>query len=280
MTGTGRWSGARGIGLVEMLIAVTILSLVMAAMVGVLLQQQRFYLVANDAANTISVLERVKAILVPELMPLSPPSGDITYADADSIVLRAFRGVYAVCDKRVTTEVQITLRPVSGTILLQPDSALVFSPGARASVTDDHWKPVEIVAVSQSSCPDSTPGWRAVVPALAGQLSEVPIGAPVRVFRRARYWLEPHDGQWYVRTDALSGTPTVVGGPLAPTDSTGASVLRFRYLDALGNPVASLTEIRRIEIDVSAIGSVPTERGGRPMRKRHVLTIGARNAAP
>jgi hypothetical protein len=275
---TKRTRSERGSSLVEMLIAVTLLTLVLGAMVGVLLQQQRFYLVASDAANTVSVLQRLEALVAPELMPLDPSDGDIVYADADSVVLRAFRGVYAICDKRVTTEVQITVRPMSNGLALPADSALVFAEGARASVADDHWKRVQITSVKSDVCPDSTPGWTAVVPSLSGQLSEVPIGAAVRVFHRARYWLAPQDGSWFVKTDALSGTPTVVSGPLAPADSAGSSVLSFRYLDGQGQPATALSAIERVEIDVAAIGSVPTKRGGVPMQKRRMVSVKLRNA--
>ncbi len=267
-----------GTGVVEALIAITLLSLVMAAMVGVLLQQQRFYMVTGDAANTSGTLQRLEAAVVTELLPLSPGGGDVVYADPDSVVLRAFRGVYAVCEKKLTTDVFITVRPLSDGVPLRTDSILVFSHGTQASFSDDHWKAVRITSIKKDVCPDSSAAWTATIPDLNGLLSQVPIGAPVRVFQRASYWLTPENNWWVLKTTALSGQPSLVGGPLASTDSTAASVLQFRYLDLNGNPTATLAEIARVEVDVSAVGAVPRQRGGVPLRRDRTVSIRLRNA--
>jgi hypothetical protein len=268
-----------GVSLVETLIAVTLLSLVLAAMVGVLLQQQRFYLVTGDAANTVAIVQRVEAALTSEFMPLNPSAGDAVYAGADSFALRAFRGVYAVCAKRLTSELLLTVKSLAGGPALRVDSALVYSVGAKPTVSDDSWRPVEITSVHDDTCPDSTQAWTAVIPGGTALLSEVPIGAPFRVFHRASYWLTTEDGSWYLKTDALSGSPMVVSGPLAPADSAATSVLRFRYLDTTGNPTTDLAAISGMEIEVAAVGTVARRRGGTPLRKNRTMKVKLRNAA-
>ncbi len=273
-----RARGEWGTGVVEALIAITLLSLVMAAMVGVLLQQQRFYMVTGDAATTTGTLQRLEAAVVTEMLPLSPGGGDVVYADPDSMVLRAFRGVYAVCDKKITTDVFITVRPLSVGVPLRTDSVLVFSHGTQASFSDDHWKAVGIASVKADVCPDGSAAWTATIPDLNGLLAEVPIGAPVRVFQRASYWLTPQNGSWVLKTTALDGQPSLVGGPLASTDSTAASVLQFRYLDLNGKTTAKPAEIARVEVDVSAVGIVPRRRGGVPLRRDRTVSIRLRNA--
>ncbi len=267
-----------GSGVVEALIAITLLSLVMAAMIGVLIQQQRFYMVTGDAANTSGTLQRLESAVVMEMLPLSPGGGDVVYADPDSVVLRAFRGVYAVCDKKLTTDVFITVRPLSDGVPLRTDSVLVFSHGTQASFADDHWKAVNIVSIKKDVCPDSSAAWTATIPGLNGLLSQVPIGAPVRVFQRGSYWLTPENGSWVLKSNAVNGQPSLVGGPLAPTDSSAASVLQFHYLDLNGNPTATLAEIARVEVDVSAMGAVPRRRGGTPLRRDRTVSIRLRNA--
>ena len=267
-----------GGGLVETLIAFTLLAIVLTAMVGVLIQQQRFYLIASDAANTVGTLQRFEEVVTPELMPLNPTAGDIVFADPDSVKARVFRGVYWVCDKRMTTDVQITVRSLTGSLAIPADSALVYSNGTRATMADDHWKPVQVTSVKGDVCPDSTPGWTAVVPGLNGSMAEIPVGAPTRAFQVASYWLSIQNGSWYMKSDALDGSPMVVTGPLAPADSTGASVLSLRYSDRFGKTTATLTEIHKIEIDVSALGMVPTKRGGAPMNKSRALAVKLRNA--
>jgi len=277
---SARIRSARGAGLVEMLIAVTLLTIVMATMVGVLLQQQRFYLVAGDSANTVSILQRVEAVVSSELLPLNASAGDVIHADTDSVKLRAFRGVYAVCDKQELADAQLTVRSLTGGAAIPVDSALVYSHGLRATVTDDHWKSVAISAVKPDTCPDNTPAWTATIPALTGDLQEIPIGGPVRVFHWSSYWLTVQDGSWFMKSDALSGSPMVVSGPLAPSDSASASVLSFRYINSQGDPTATITDIERIEIDVTALGVVPTTRGGLPMQKNRTVSVKLRNAVP
>ncbi len=267
-----------GSSLMEMTIAVTLMSLVLAAMVGVLLQQQRFYMVAGDAANTVSVLQRVETAVTAEFMPLSPSGSDIIYADDDSLALRVFRGVYVVCDKKLTTDVFVTMRALTPGRVISADSVLVYSSGTRGSLADDHWKQVGVSSVNKDACPDGTPGWTAVMPDLNGFLSQIPIGSAVRAFDPASYWLSAEDGSWFLKTNATAGSATRVASRLAPADSTAASVMRFIYLDGQGKATATLAEIAQIEIAASALGAVPKRRGGQPLRKEQTVSIALRNA--
>jgi hypothetical protein len=275
---TQRLRNAVGGGLVETLIAFTLLALVLTAMVGVLIQQQRFYLVTGDAAITVGTLQRFEEVVTPELLPLNPAAGDVTQADPDSVALRAFRGVYFVCDIRMVADAELTVRSLTGGRAIPIDSALVYSNGTKATVADDYWKHVAVTSVSDGTCPDGSAGWTAVVPDLNASLAEVPLGAPVRAFQMASYWLTTQDGSWYMKSDALGGSPMVVSGPLAPADSTGSSILRLKYTDRFGNTTATLSEIHKIEIDVSAVGAVPTKRGGPPMSKNRAIAVKLRNA--
>jgi hypothetical protein len=161
---------------------------------------------------------------------------------------------------------------------IDTDSALVYSSGTRGSLADDHWKPVIAGSVTQDTCPDGTPGWTAIMPDLVGVLSQVPIGAAVRAYHPASYWLSAEDGSWFLKTDANPGGAMRIGSRLAPADSAAASVMRFRYLDAQGKPTATLAEIAKIEIATSAVGAVPTRLGGQPVRKEQTVSIALRNA--
>jgi hypothetical protein len=276
---TSRLGGNRGISVIEALVAITLLTLVMAAMVSVLIQQHRFYLVTNDAARTQGLVEQLETALSVEFMPLNPAAGDVLYADSDSTELRVFRGVYTVCDKREWPIPQIIVRALTRAMPVETDSALVYSKGTKATIGDDHWKVVSLDAAFPAMCPDSTPGWRGVVSDLAGMLNEIPIGAPVRAFNHGSYWLATRHGAWYLLSDAISGQPKVITGPLASADSTAASVLSFVYLDAGETVTANVKAIERIEIDVGAVGRVPTTRGGDPLRRDRTVSIKQRNSA-
>jgi len=274
---TTRIRARGGGGLVEILIAIILVSIVLASMMGVLIQQQRFYMVANDAASTTNRLQILETVVTPELLPLNPSANDVIYASEDSVVLRAFRGIYWVCDRRMASNAEITVSALANAPPLRRDSAIVYSQGTKATYKDDHWKYVAVGSVSAGLCPDSTAGWVAEVPALNGVLSQVPLGAPVRVFKPASYWRVIENNKWVLKTDALSGKATTIA-ELAPSDSSASSILRLGYVDDDGNPTTTLSEIIGLEIDVVAIGEVPTQRGGRPLRRESTLYVKMRNA--
>lgn len=274
---TKRLREERGGGLVEILIAVVLVSIVLASMMGVLIQQQRFYMVAGDAANTTNRLQMLETVVTPELLPLNPAASDVVYASEDSVVLRAFRGIYWVCDKKMLSNAQITVTALTDSPPLRRDSAAVYSQGTKATYKDDHWKYIPIGSVAAGLCPDSTAGWVADVPALNGVLSQIPLGAPIRVYRPASYWRVVENNKWVLKTDAISGTPSTIA-ELAPADSSAASILRLGYVDDEGNPTSTLNEIIGVEIDMVAIGEVPTQRGGRPLSRGRSLYVKMRNA--
>jgi hypothetical protein len=264
--------------LIETLIAIIISLVVMSAMIGGMMQQQRFYRVAGDVSETVGTLQRVETAILPELLPINPSAGDLIFAGADSIAVRTSRGVYAVCDKRVTTDVIVTVRGLTGASLpLAPDSAFVYVRGVRSSLSDDGWVPVKLKNTAPEMCPDSTPGWRANVPALTALADQLPVGSPVRVFRRASYWLTPEPDGWYLKTNATNGSPMVVAGPLAPTDSAASSTLRFRYLDADGGAAAWPAQVARIAVELNGIGKVPGRRGGVAYGTGRRLVLDLRN---
>jgi hypothetical protein len=169
------------------------------------------------------------------------------------------------------------LRALTNAPPLRRDSATIYSQGPKATYKDDHWKYITVGSVKAGLCPDSTAGWVAEVPGLNGVLSQVPLGAPVRVYRPSSYWRVVENNKWVLKTDALSGKATTIA-ELAPSDSSASSILRLAYVDSAGNTTTTLSEIIGLEIDVVAIGDVPTQRGGRPLRRESSLYVKMRNA--
>ncbi len=267
-----------GYSLVEMMIALLVSMVVMAALMGMVIHQQRFYLRAADISETLSELQRVETVVVPELLPLSPGAGDIVFAGEDSIAMRVFRGVYSVCDKLLAPEFAIVVRNLTGnSVPLATDSVFVYARGTRTGLGDDSWLPVKMSSVNETTCPDGTTGWRAVIPELNGVSFQIPVGSPVRAFRHGSYWLELSSDGWYLKTDATSGTAVVIAGPLTPPDSAAAAALEFRYLNGEGDVAATTAEIARIDLNVSSLGSVPVRRDGLPHRAQHQLSFDIRN---
>lgn len=279
MKPTRRLRSEGGSGIVELIFAMILASMILAGLVGMLIQQHRFYMVTDDASRVAGVLNRMETALGPEFFPLSPTAQDIVYADPDSVEMRVFRGVYAVCARKINVDVFLTVRPLTGSMPILPDSIMVYSKGTRASVTDDHWKVVKVKSVSTDVCPDGTPGWVAVVPGLNGLLSQIPDGAPIRAFKHGSYALAQQDGFWELRTSAWGGSK-VIGGRLAPADSAATSVLQFHYYDADGNATAVLSQIARVEIAATALGQIPIRPTFDPIARRSTVSIGLRNSAP
>jgi hypothetical protein len=267
-----------GYSLVEMMIALLVSMVVMAALMGMVIHQQRFYLVANDISEALSDLQRVETVVVPELLPLSPGAGDIVFAGDDSIAMRVFRGVYSVCDKLLAPEFAVVVRNLTGnSVPLITDSVFIYARGTRTGLSDDSWRVVKVSSVNETTCPDGAPGWRAVIPELNGVSLQIPVGSPVRAFRHGSYWLELSSDGWYLKTDATSGTAVVIAGPLSPPDSVATAALEFRYLDVKGDVAATTAEIARIDLNVSSLGSVPGTRDGLPYRAQHRLSFNIRN---
>ena len=255
-------SNRHGYSLAETLIAMIVGTLVLASMLGTLIHQQRFYMVATDIAETRKDVALIETVLAPEFLPLNPSAGDIVYAGADSLRMRVYRGVYSVCDKKVMTDVHLTVRPVvPGIPAIGADSALVYSRGTLVSLSDDHWQAVKVNTVSAGTCPEGDASWSAIVQGLNGVLSQIPVGSPVRAFRYASYWIAAEDGYWVVKSDNL-GAPRTIGARLMPSSEPKASALRFRYFDAAGNVTTDLSQIVEVEIDVGGKGIAPTYRGG------------------
>jgi hypothetical protein len=177
-----------GYSLVEMMIALLVSMVVMAALMGMVIHQQRFYLVANDISETLNDLQRVETVVVPELLPLSPGAGDILFAGDDSIAMRVFRGVYSVCDKLLAPDFAIVVRNITGnSIPLITDSVFIYSRGTQRGLSDDSWHSVKMSSVNSTTCPDGTPAWRAVIPGLNGVSFQIPVGSPVSSSCRAAY---------------------------------------------------------------------------------------------
>ncbi|MGD8869665.1 MAG: hypothetical protein PVI01_18745 [Gemmatimonadales bacterium] len=273
-----RTKSESGAGLVEMMIAVMLISVIFAAMIGTAVQQQRFYLIAGDAANAVATLERLETITSADLLPLNGGAGDITYAGPDSVAVRAYRGAYAICAKYATSPVVLTVRPLTEAHAPQPDSGIVYSSGLQPTPADDHWAALLVRSVKADTCPDGSRAYDLAVEGLEGILSEIPVGAPIRLYHRGSYWLTTESGEWSLKTDALLGKSTLVGGPLAPADSAAGSVLTFRYLNRSGSVTTHLDSIATIEIDATTLGAVATWRSGEPLRKVRTVSIRLRNA--
>jgi prepilin-type N-terminal cleavage/methylation domain-containing protein len=277
-----------GFTLAELLVALVLTGLIVAAIISVLNRQQRFYSSAADLMDTRGRLRQALAVLPSDLRSVSPSdtlsgganSGDI-YAWSDhAIEFRSVTGSSVVC--WVTGVVPLTslrLPPVNLPNVLSAwqatpvvgDSLLIFDNGAL------QWRVYAITAIAPvnnaAGCPSGvgqllTAAQAAlssyaisVSPALSATIQ---VGAPVRVFRRVHYELyQETDGRWYLGFfDCLSSyvppgcrALEPLSGPYRPYSPTpGLSGLLFTYYDSTGavlNPgVAQARAVARIDVTV------------------------------
>jgi hypothetical protein len=232
-----------GSSLVELLVALTLASVVLAAATGSLLRQQR-------AARWVGVLgaaesQTAHAVrLVPEeLALLDAAAGDIVAGQASdsTLELRAVVASAVTCDSATNT---VTLAP-------DPATAPPLGGVARAIAAGDSlwfldslgWRARTIVTASRatSAClRPPAPGGATTRLTLDGPM-DLGGGTPLRVTRHER-WLfyRAGDGRWYLGfrdwnvAGARFNTTQPVAGPfvraLRPGVRTG-----FRYFDSLGN---------------------------------------------
>lgn len=266
----------RGTTLLDLMIGLTITGVILTSALGVVVRHRRLYTNITDAATAMGTVNHLEAALGAELFPISPSAGDLVHAGSDSLVTRSFVGVYSVC-QIVSSPVSFTIRRLSQAgSLSEGDSALVYSQGSSAEIGDDFWEPIEIGAVSVSSCPEGDPGWTFAVQGLtSAEAADVPPGAPLRGFIRTSYSFAERENGWFVVRSERGRPGYTIGGPFLPpsNEETG---LAFRYFDAAGQPTAVESEVTRVDVVAAAARSVSGSRGD-PLPVGRTLSFTFRN---
>ena len=275
-----------GFTLVELLITMTLLTLVGAAIVNVIISQQRFYRGTNELMTTRSQLRQVAAMLPSDLRGIASAGNDIYFMSDSAIEFRSTFGSSVVCTILGGSTPAIVLPPRntakgvrwtswSRTPVLT-DSIALYDGGVTSSPTDDKWTVhritgwTNVTGNTSSTCPSSAglvqstdlttsnPSFRVNISPV--QPATVTQGAAVRFFRRVRYNLyRAADGLWYLGyQDCLpSRTPPCsvvqpIGGPYQPYAAAGSgeSGVEFTYVDSLGAVTTDRKAVARIDVVV------------------------------
>jgi prepilin-type N-terminal cleavage/methylation domain-containing protein len=262
-------AGRRGFTLVELMVALLLMTMVGTVVYKLLQSEQR---VSTAQAERVMLQSSVRtgALVVPsELRELAANAGgqtDLLQIDADSITYRAARGVGFTC---AATSTQIKIRntallPFNGLRAISPgrDSLLLFVDGDPGKATDDFWVRLPVSSVATSTCGSdaaiavSTPDFLALLP--GGLLSSVVVGGPVRTEEVMRLKSYASGGQQWVGAASLSGGDAVqpIFGPIT------ADGFQLAYFTGDGTATNTPSAVRVIRITLIGVTERAVAQGG------------------
>jgi prepilin-type N-terminal cleavage/methylation domain-containing protein len=268
--------GRRGYSIIELLIALVLLSMVSAAIYKVLVNNQRLYLAQTQTIDLNQNMRAAVAILPAEFRELDAADGDIQAMTATSITIRAMRQLAFVCLTPPLGggigQLTLTIRkvPMYGTrqTFSANDSLLIYWEGNPLTRADDQWLlgqiktvvpgPVctqdTLAAVNQGYTLTLQPQW--INNAALNVANAITRGAPVRGFDNVTYsvYQSPTDNNWY-----LGQTNNSAGGGIQPIIGPliGANGVTFSYYDSIGTVTGAPTSVAQIQILLRARTASP-----------------------
>jgi len=264
----------RGATLVELVVALTLSAVVLGAATSSVLRQHRTTrIVAGEAASTAQ-LRAATGALAAELSVLSRAAGDIVPDEArdTALQLRALVVAGISCDDAVASA---TFAPdddgvpegLWGTVPRIGDSLWWYAGDAAAD-----WHGARIVGSDSASAACLLTGSppRPVRRVAVSGIDTIPLGAPLRVTRPARYsFYKSGDGSWqlglrdWIGGDHF-GAPQPVAGPFL--GRSGDRRTGFRYFgpngDELSASSAGVDADRVARIRVTVLAADPAAAGG------------------
>src|SRR5256886_14174259 len=136
-------SGRAGFTLVELLIAMGLMSLVGGAIVSLLLRQQRFYNSTTELIQTRQQVRQAAAMLPSDLRGISSAGGDISVMTDSALEFRSVFGSSVVCSNTAGSLSTVPRILAKGSIMTswsrQPavgDSLAVYNDSSSFAATD------------------------------------------------------------------------------------------------------------------------------------------------
>lgn len=251
--------GSRGVTLVELVVAMALLTLLTAAALRAMLALGRQSVAVAEHATVQAGVRSGLLLAQAELRELGADGAgpDLLRMATDSVTFRAMRGFGVTCGVS-TTQVRVRDEPpvaFEAVRAVAPgrDSLLLFVEGDTASRLDDRWIRSPVLSVGVSSCGGVAAmafGTADLTAQLApGALTDLVVGGPVRAFEVMRLAEYSSGGQRWLGLASVSGGETIqpVAGPLA------LDGLTLEYL--AGDGVATLTPAAVRRIRATLVGS-------------------------
>lgn len=246
-----REGNSRGFTLVELLIFFVLASLIAASLYQVVRFQQRAYRQQNETVARHDALRLASAVLIGDIAEASGGEGDFGAIAGDRIAVRSPTGFGIIC-AHDPSDRRIALTDVTGIVGASAgDSLLVYHPdGWLVRAIQD----VNPQSASSLTCPYDGGEAPEMTLRLTGSVSDVPVGAPVRGFRRYVYRLEQVDNAWWlVRDDGSTAWP--LAGPFA-----GDSGLALTYFDSIGQATTDPARVALVDLAIVAETAVSGKR--------------------
>ena len=239
----------RGFGLVELLTAVVLGSLIIISIYSMVFTNTR---VLTTHTATLQARETILSgvdVLFTEFREVSSVGGDIIAMGDHALVVRVMRAFGVVCDVNLTGTPSLTVIRV-GDWFESGDSILVFGDNDEDRSSDDVWHSGLVSAVdTTAACPNGGPSSAQIltVPNMGTELisDSFRTGAPVRSHQRVWLGLTSYNGDWYLGQGTSSANAAPVVGPLRERAENG---LKFSYFDEFGATTATVTNVSLIEV--------------------------------
>jgi prepilin-type N-terminal cleavage/methylation domain-containing protein len=269
----------RGFTLVELMVALVLMTMVGGVTYQLLLNTQRVSraqslhadLQDNVRLGALVVANELRevgydnisaAILAAECAGAPASNPDLMLAEPGRVQYKAMRGIGFVCSIGAN---QIVVKAASYQGIRGPtttDSVAVYVEDKSNTNADDVWIHGKITAVANQNCPDGKAGTKLTVtyPAWeAGKVAgRVVLGGPVRVFEPMEIRYYAAGGKSWLGMRSLSTGEEIqpILGPLADEigDQRGFTLT---YLDVNNAPTAVLDNVRSIGVTLKGVTSAP-----------------------
>ncbi|MDB4881968.1 MAG: hypothetical protein JWL95_734 [Gemmatimonadetes bacterium] len=279
-----------GTSLVELVIALALTGLALAAASASLLRQQRGFRWVGEVAGAESQMRPLAHILPAELALLDAAAGDLAAGQASDSTLQI----------RAAIASSLSCDSAGSAVVLAPESAsgIAIGGSSRDAQAGDSlwffasdsfgWQARRVTGVTNVRVGCGAP----LMPVgVTSRLTldapmDVPGATPVRITRQERYlFYRAGDGAWYLGLSDWSAaarrfaSPQPVAGPFVRSSRDGP-ITAFRYFDAAGALVAPTGANERTIARVRVASAASIGSGGLIQRRDSVDVAVGRGSAP